>query len=287
MRTRQAIVETIRSLHRRNEPLNITAVKRRHLELMKAVYAIKPYWGWKKALEAAGLNYSDIRVELQDYCECKICHAEKQQLNNHLRKAHGVEVEEYWADYPGAEVTSEEMTARFSRMNSKDLPHWEPLWTAEYVLDRLWQRYEKGKPVNSRAFPFRDPGFLRHTRYYFGTLDNAFRRLGLNPDDIRFTRVSLKYRQEVLDGIAKRRRLNLPLNPRALIKRQSENANCALYRGGIRLFGSWRRAIEAAGLNYDLLLKQSRAIPYHPNEARTTACMVASQVRRHDADRMR
>ena len=40
----------------------------------------------------------------------------------------------------------------------------------------------------------------------------------------------------------------------------SKNANCALYHGGIRLFGSWRKAIEAAGLNYDLLLKQSRAI---------------------------
>lgn len=258
MLSRQVIIETIRDLHRRNEPLNITAVKRRHPALMKAVYAIKPYWGWKRALEAAGLTYSDIRVELQDYCECEICHAEKQQLSVHLRRKHGVEVAEYWADYPDAAVTSEEITARFSRMNSNDLPHWEPLWTAEYVLDRLWQRYEKGLPINSKAFAFRDPGFLSRTCRYFGSLDHTFRRLGLNPDAIRRTREALKCRRDVLDGIAKRRRLNLPLNPRALIERQNESPNCALYFGAIRLFGSWRRAIEAAGLNYDLFLKQSR-----------------------------
>ena len=41
MLTRQQIVKTIRNLHRRKEPLNITAVKRRHPELIQAVYAGK------------------------------------------------------------------------------------------------------------------------------------------------------------------------------------------------------------------------------------------------------
>jgi len=254
--TKPEIIKTIRSLHRQGKPLNISAVKRRHPELMKAVYAIKPYWGWKRAPEAAGVKYSDIKLELQDYCECEICHAQKERLNVHIKFKHGVEMEDYRIDYPEADVICEEIRARFSKMKCKDLPHWEPLWTAEYALDRLWDRRDKGLPINSKAFQFRDPGLLRHIRPLFGSLDNAFRSLGLNPDDIRRNRISLKNKEEVLNGITKRLRLNLPLNPRAVLT--GMDSNCALNRGAIRFFGSWSKAIEAAGLDYDAFLRKSR-----------------------------
>ena len=54
------LTSQIRRLFARGEPLNICAVKRNHPELVKAVYEIKPFWGWKRALEAAGTDPATI-----------------------------------------------------------------------------------------------------------------------------------------------------------------------------------------------------------------------------------
>ena len=54
------LTRRIRGVFEHGEPLNICAVKRNHPELMKAVYEIKPFWGWKRALEAAGTDPATI-----------------------------------------------------------------------------------------------------------------------------------------------------------------------------------------------------------------------------------
>ncbi len=72
-RTKKEIIREIRQLHSRREPLNISAVKRNHPKLIERVYAMQPFWGWKRALEDAGLDYSKINTELLDYIDCKIC----------------------------------------------------------------------------------------------------------------------------------------------------------------------------------------------------------------------
>ncbi len=41
----QQIIRKIQQLHRRGEPLNISAVKRSHPELIRAVYNAKPFRG--------------------------------------------------------------------------------------------------------------------------------------------------------------------------------------------------------------------------------------------------
>ena len=266
MLTRQQIIKTIRSLHRRKEPLNITAVKRHHPELMKAVYAIKPYWGWKKALEAAGIKYSDIEMELLDDCECEICHARKKILSFHVLQKHGVEMDDYRIDYPESDVICEEIRARRAKMKCKEMPHWEPLWTVEYALDRLWARYEKGMPVNCYAIFLNEPSLTLTLQRRFRFRDTALSlhdmvlgKLGLNPEDIRRKPRSLKSKEEVLAVIIKRWNRNLPLNSSGLNK--GSNRIQALRRGATRMFGSWKKAIEAAGLDYNLINKNPLKYP--------------------------
>lgn len=241
--------------------MNIAAVKHRHPELMEAVYAIKPFWGWKQALEAAGIEYSDIKVELQDYCECEICHVWRRTLAPHLKHKHGIDIDDYRIDYPDAEVVCEEIRARCSRMKCEDLPHWERLWTAEYILDRLWQRHEKGLPVNLYAVSLNDYNILSHIRLHFDTFDNAIKNLGLKPKDIRRISVPLRTKKEVLDAIARLRRLHLPLNSTAI--NSGKYAAAGLYMGAKRVFGSWKKAIEAAGLDYEEIRKG----PKYPTRA--------------------
>jgi len=267
MPTRRQILKTIRNLHRRREPLNITAVKRYHPELMKAVYAIKPYWGWKKALEAAGIKYSDIEMELLDYCECEICHARKKILSFHVLQKHGVEMDDYRIDYPESDVICEEIRARRAKMKNTEMPHWEPFWTVEYALDRLWARYEKGLAINCHAIFLNEPSLTLTLQRRFRFRDTTLslhdmvlkEKLGLKPEDIRIKPRSLKNKEEVLDVIIKRWNRNLPLNSSGLNK--GKNRIQALRRGATRMFGSWKKAIEAAGLDYNLINKNPLKYP--------------------------
>src|SRR5438105_14626626 len=102
-RTQKIILREIRALHRRRMPLNISAVKRSHPKLMERVYAVRPYWGWKRALEDAGLSYAKINTELRDYVDCQICGRDLGVLTYHLISQHQITPEEYRQEYPEAE----------------------------------------------------------------------------------------------------------------------------------------------------------------------------------------
>lgn len=52
---KQKIIRKIRSLYVKREPLNASAAKRNHPELLKAVYGIRRFWGWEQALEDVGM----------------------------------------------------------------------------------------------------------------------------------------------------------------------------------------------------------------------------------------
>lgn len=70
---KQRLIRQIQRLHVKREPLNVSPVKRNHPELIKAVYAMRPFWGWEQALKDAGICCGKINVELLDYCTCLIC----------------------------------------------------------------------------------------------------------------------------------------------------------------------------------------------------------------------
>lgn len=259
-KTQQKLVKTIQHLHRRGEPLNITAVKRRHPELMEAVYAVKPFWGWKKALAAAGISYADIKVELLDYRECEICKIRRKNLGNHLKHKHSTDADEYRIDYPDADLLCETLRLRRSKAGGLELPHGEPLWTLEYALDRLWASYEKGLPIYHSAVFRRDPMTMRLFSARIGSYDNALKWLGLNPEDIRRVPIPMKSKKEAINAIVRRKRFNLPLNLKSL--RHGKNADVHLYYGAVKTFGSWEAAITAAGMDYDLIrMKPKYATP--------------------------
>ena len=147
----RVIIREIQRLHARRAPLNISAVKRSHPKLIKQVYAVRPFWGWKRALEDAGLNYKKINVELRDYVGCKICGRDFGGLAYHLINDHNVTPEDYREEYPEAEIVCETVRAVISQSKLRKrspLPRWEPIWTPEYVLDRMAALHRLNFPLN-------------------------------------------------------------------------------------------------------------------------------------------
>ena len=156
-RDEEQIVATISKLHRAGEALNITSVKRRHPRLLKRAYAVRPFLGWKRALEAAGIDYGDIRVDKAATVTCRICRRRMRVLAPHITRVHETSIEDYLADYPGAELVCEqrraELMGRDVRTGRKGrhllIPHWEPVWSAEYVLDRIAELHRRGMDLNA------------------------------------------------------------------------------------------------------------------------------------------
>ena len=67
MGDRQHVIGEIQRRYEERKPLNISAVKRKCPELMDIVYSQEEYWGWKQALADAGVCYTKINVDVQDY----------------------------------------------------------------------------------------------------------------------------------------------------------------------------------------------------------------------------
>jgi hypothetical protein len=105
--SRKSIARRIRNLHRRRVPLNLPAVKRSHPALVKAVYSVRPFWGWKSALEPSGVEYSEIRKRLEDEVRCWLCGKMLGCLPVHLKAVHSIDGDGYLQDHPDAEVVSE------------------------------------------------------------------------------------------------------------------------------------------------------------------------------------
>ena len=259
------VIKELRQLYRHGEPLNISAVQRRHPELLRKAYAVQPFWGWKRALEDAGIDYRDIKVELTEEIRCELCGQWYSKLPLHLNRVHGCNAEEYKMDFPGAPVLSERQRARLTfRSYLKEhgeaprvMPHWEPLWSAEYVLDRLAEFHRRGIDLSCSAISDRELALMDQTIGYFGSWDEALRRAGLSPNLIR-REVPPGYwtTDTVTRALLDRKKKRLPVTISRL--------PAGLQRAIRMVFAKSELAFEAAGFNETVY--RPHLIPRPPKE---------------------
>lgn len=245
----QEVIAQIKRLYRRGEPLNITAVKRRHLELILKTYKTSRFWGWKRALEDAGIDYSMINVELADHVVCNICGFKGRRLEGHIRAAHGMLPRKYRKMFPHADLVCDEIKAKqfcgSSKMPEQGIPHWEPLWTQEYILDRFAELHRMGEPLNPDSLIKKEPRLYSRAQEYFKTLDTVLEIIGLDPKKVRlFARKKKWTREMVIKALCQRVLMGQPVNSTAL--RESVRS---LLGAAEKLFGSYDAALKAAGLD--------------------------------------
>lgn len=252
-----AFIREIQRRHQRREPLNISAVKRGHPELIEGVYAVRPFWGWKRALKEAGLDYNQISVELRDYVDCKICGQDLGGLSYHLIKRHQATPQDYRLEYPDAELLSETMRSSLSKLTSRagegTLPHWEAIWTPEYVLDRMAELHRQNYPMNYVALQEHEPRLIRHAVAYFGSWDEALRRVDLDPGQIRLTPPSWPDQRPwwhadkpaIIVELRRRKAIGETLSETKVVH---QKYGSAFVRRARIVFGSWANALRAAGL---------------------------------------
>ncbi|MEI6217853.1 MAG: hypothetical protein WCP86_03060 [bacterium] len=255
------IVEQIRDLHRRRLPLNISAVRESHPALLLAVYQVKPFWGWKAALEAAGLDYSKIRCHLSALVKCKICGRRMSCLGKHLSKVHHVSVRDYKVEFHGAPLSSPASNAKRPGPVRFIIPHWERNWTPEYLLDRVHELHRLGIPLYPTNIEVSEKTTYRWAHVFFGGWDTVLRAIGLDPLVVRKA-PPMKFwtKEDVIKAIKQRYRKGYAVNRNAMAK-----FDRSLNRAADHLFRGYDNALRASGLNPDRI----RLCPRSPHRCRT------------------
>ena len=238
------LIARVRRLHTQGQPLNLSAAKRHWPALVADAFARKPFLGWRRLLAAAGIDYAKIVVVLKDQCTCEICGARCGILTSHLRRAHAITPAEYRQEYPGSELVAEHLRAR-QMESSRWLAHWEPVWTPEYVLDRLAEFQRLGWPLHYTGIVGREPSMAGVALRAFGSWDETLRRVGLEPRSIRRQKPGRTLNaEEVINRLRARLASGLALNTTAVEAEDTQLANAAR-----RCFGTYSCALSAAGIS--------------------------------------
>ena len=189
------------------------------------------------------------RRYLEPLIRCELCGETFQNLTTHLIKIHQVSPEDYRHEFDVDHMMSKELRARLSRAKStkRKAPGKEyvPLSKGE-MLQELKQLARKHPEMSTFSIRFFHPPLCGQIMNAFGQLGVAFRAAGLD------ARVHHKWtKEEVAERIVDRARRDQSISAKDVL-----DTDHNLWAAGMRQFGSWGAAVEAAGFDYAAVLKR-------------------------------
>lgn len=128
-------------------------------------------------------------------------------------------------------------------------------WSKEKVIERIQMRAKEGLPLNSDAIVHEDEPLMGAARRYCETWVNALKEAGFDPDDHRKVPERTKRwdKATVIAGIKDLATQGVKLNAHSV-----KRVDAKLVAAGTTHFGSWQKAIEAAGFDYEAVRKTAR-----------------------------
>jgi len=242
--TRQLVLDSLRELHKRNVPMRSHVI----VELDSALrsHAIKFFGSFRQAVERAGIPYVVPQNESRQWT--------KQRVIMGLRRLHGSGVLMNHSTVHRADSSLAKQTRRYwnsfrDAVEAAGIKF--PLvrgvtrqWKDSDLLAALRQLHLQGIPMQWMAVVNADRG-LAYTAYKrFGSFRAAVKAANLTYSrggngGIQWTRDLVVFR------LVERQRGGLELYPSSV-----RRADLKLYLAAKRFFGSYRLAMQAAGLSY-------------------------------------
>lgn len=256
--TKASIVAQIKLLHSQGEKLNSGIVRKTQGKLYSSAYY--HFGGWKKAVEAAGIDYQSVSIRTFSgprktwtkalvISEIKRLHKSGEDINvcavneNHskLYYAAGNYFGSWKKAVKKAGIDYRSVAKRPDFIN----------WSKELVIKKMKQRKSAGKPVNSRAVEHDDFLLWSAGSRLFGGWRGVLRAISVDPSSVyllkTWTRIDFCKEIETLqaDGT------DLSMVNMEHLGRQD------LLNAARKLYGSWKDALEAQGLVYSDIRKGS------------------------------
>src|SRR5688500_6719700 len=123
------------------------------------------------------------------------------------------------------------------------------VWNKSLILEALKRLHRQGKNLSYNALAAKMQPLLSAAAYHFGSYRKAIEKAGIDYADV--TRRPRWTRQRIIALIKESRRKGLDLHWSAVTQRREELGRAAFASLQHRLFGSWDRALHAAGLDAD------------------------------------
>lgn len=240
------IIEAIKERERKMKSIQSLQYKIVEREERGLIGAARNHFGtWEAAVEAAGYDYSKIRmtqVWSETRLKSEIRRLESRGENLSFGRMKEKHSKLFWAAALWFGSWNKAVAAGGIDYESH-LPH--VLWSEEKVIDAIRERVSQGKAINSVTVQKDDSRLHQAARLYFGKWTDAVDAAGYDYE-MHTTRRMRKWDDEmVLETIQERYEEGKRLDLKAV--RGEDNG---LMDAGIRRFGSWKRAIEAAGIDY-------------------------------------
>lgn len=240
------IHKLIRKRFDEGKPLNINTVLREQPHLIEHAFSGENPLGWRRTLIAADVDPHAIIHRHMDKVKCAICGMESAVLGSHLSLTHNLTSQEYRNQYGNnLEVSSESFRAnKFKDTPILGIPHWEQLWSPQYVIDWILALDEVEANLNYTNIATLHKGFASAALHYFGRWDSALTAAGKTPRDIRKSRLPRNWtRQKVIDSIKRLVEIR-KTDPTRYVSNDLRN--------GIRIyFKNAEAAYKAAGVTRD------------------------------------
>lgn len=253
--TAEAVVSAIKTLHKAGEALDATSAYRAHRSL---VWAADKYHGsWRKAVEASGIDYASVsRIEIdrktwsREIIIASIVglHEDGLPLNSNYaqtkeRRLYGAACKYFggWPEAVEAAGLSYDMVRKVKLRT----------WSIEAILQTIVDRNKAGKSISGATVYAEDRGLYQAAKRHLGAGGWAKARVlagfaPIDPDPRK------KWTEQSTTEEIKRLYVNgVELHTQAL--QQSEYSY--ILAAGRKVFGSWERAVNSAGLSYDAIRK--------------------------------
>jgi hypothetical protein len=253
--TKQKVREAILGLHKAGKPLNSDFIQKNNSALYGA--ACCRYGNWPKAIKAAGFKYAEVKAprpgpiwtKEQIVAQVKELYQKEGKINsNFAQTCHRNLYQRALYQFGTWKATVE--AAGFDYQNVMVRKRFRS-WTKAAIVAEIKRRMQNQLPLNGQAVARDDPGLYHAATRHFGKggWDKALRKIGLSSDAIFIKRVWTD--KKVVDELRALHQAGTPLYGYYLVKNGYES----LFRGAIKRFGSWKKAVEAAGFNYEAVRK--------------------------------
>lgn len=126
------------------------------------------------------------------------------------------------------------------------------LWNKERIIEEILKLQEKEEPLNSFFIQKEHTALHQAALRYFGGWPQAITAAGLIYSEIRLRKVRVWTEVSLVRRIRRLYVIGIALDTASLQRDQSHHY---IFSAGYRLFGSWAKAICAAGLDYSKIRK--------------------------------
>lgn len=256
----ETVVSAIRKLQQEGQALNLASVRRGNVVLVNA--AVTYCGSWRNAIEAAGINYDSVKQKpvskgkRRVWSEDLVIDQIKWRVTQEKSIKGSVVYEEDSGLYNAARKFFGKNGWSKARVAAGFQPH-DPRpnlkWTRETVREEILRLYNEDVTLNS-SYIHKSSEYA-HLQWaaqnVYGSWRVAIEASGLDYEEIQIKAESKWTRDVIITEIE-----NLEQSGWRLSSRTTQKLHGAIFAAALKEFGTWGRAVEAAGINYRKHLRQ-------------------------------